>query len=86
MFRARPKIDLHIVPVPNFLCQNKRCFVQALHAISFLVGPKQIGPAQKVLELVEGHDICLEYKFGIFHQKLKLAQDSEFELTFYKSS
>ena len=47
---------------------------------------KLIGPAQKVSELAKGQGIHLEYKFCTFNYKLKLAQDPEFELTFYKSS
>ena len=71
IFCVVPKIYLHIVPVTNILCQNKRGFVfskiglcagtkvfeEALNAIKFLDWLKKFGPAQKTLGLVKGQGI-----------------------------
>ena len=72
-FCVWPKIDLHIVPVPNILwhtkiwfpyskfsfCATTKCFGMAQNAIQFLVGPKKYGPEQNSLGHVEGQGICL---------------------------
>ena len=62
-FCTRPKIDVHIVPFPNFLSQTKRSFQfskffgAALNAIEIVVWPKKFGMPQNILEHVEGQDI-----------------------------
>ena len=73
IFCARPKINLHIVPVPNFLCKTKRWFPfdkfsycastkpfeAALNAIHFLVWHKKIGLEQNILWHIKGQGLCI---------------------------
>ena len=65
IFCVVPKIYLHIVPVTNILCQNKRWFAfskivfcagtkvfeEALNAVKFLGWLKKFGLAQNILDL-----------------------------------
>ena len=81
---CRTKIYLHIVPVPNFLCQTKRWFIfskfhfsagtklfgVALNAIQFLILHKIFGPAQNILGLVEGQGLSIWLFIGDFQLKL----------------
>ena len=80
IFCVGPKIYLHIVPVTNILCQNKKWFAfskigfcagtkvfeEALNAVKFLGWLKKFGPAQNILGPVKGQGISKPRKRKIF--------------------
>ena len=53
IFFARPKIDLHLVPVPNFLCQIKKLFTfitcPSTGSKMFCASPKHFVLHQKMI-------------------------------------
>ena len=95
IFCVVPKIYLHIVPVTNILCQNKRWFAfskigfcagtrvfeEALNAVKFLDWLKKFGPAENILGPVKGQGIrLLSYIFWSFTGNFGTISDLKIEI------